>query len=177
MSDIQEKEFDYSLVDTDTAEFLKQKKFNIQRTVAKAAIDVGEELYEVKEKIDEHADVYFNNWLKEINLSPSQANEYIRFYKAKISGELSAEQFDNLPVRVVASLESKKTPKEVKEKIKNGEITKVKEMKKLRKKLNAERKEKERMEKQLKQQIEKLKNADPEKEMVEIENSLSKKWL
>jgi len=72
-------------------------------------------------------------------------NKYLNAYKA-IKNNSALPGSSNLSVEVLASLERNTTPIEVKEKIKSGEIKTRREMQELRKKLNAERKEKERPE-------------------------------
>lgn len=173
MSNIQEKKFDYSLVDTDTAEFLKSKESNIKRSVGRAAYEIGKELKEAKEKLgDDYSLKIFKKWCESLGIHRATGDRYIRYYKGFKKSSLEHNALERLPKTIVESLGSDQTPNELKEKIENGEIKTQQEMQDLRKKLNAERKEKERMEKQLKAQIEKLKNADPEKEIVEIEKEV-----
>jgi len=171
MSNIQEKKFDYSLVDTDTAEFLKSKESNIKRSVGRAAYEIGKELKEAKEKLQDNYNwKMFKEWCESLGINSSTGARYIRYFNAFENELLPEEKLQELPIKVVAGLKS--APGPVKEKVKSGEIKTQREVSELRKKLKAEQKEKERMEKQLKQQIEQLKNADPEKEYVEIEKEV-----
>ena len=171
MNDLQEKKFDYSLVDEDTAEFLQEKEDNIKRSVGRAAYEIGKELKEAHEKVvgeNQYSKSTFKKWCESMGIGQTTASRYIRYYKSFKGLPEGSDQLKELPIRVIASLSSKKTPDEVKEKIKNGEIKTAREMQALRKKIREEQRQKEK----LQEQVEKLKNKEPETKIKEVEKEV-----
>lgn len=165
MSNIQEKQFDYSVVDSETAEYLRKKEQNIKRAVSRAAYEIGKELVDVHDKIvgeNQYSKNTFKDWCKALGVSTPY--DYMNYYKSFASKDILPTNADELPIEVIAILSSSQAPQELKEQIRSGEITKVKEMKELRKKLLAEQRQK----KQLQSQIEELKNREPEVEYKEV---------
>ena len=167
MNDIKEKNFDYSLVDEDTAEFLQEKEDNIKRSVGRAAYEMGKELKEAKEKIEHGYKIkIFNKWCESIGISSNRGYVYIEYYNAFDDNFFVNKKLEKLPVDVVANLVN--SDDEVKKRVKNGEVNTQKEYWELKKQIKQEKKQKEK----LQEQVEKLKNQEPETKIKEVEKEV-----
>lgn len=175
MNELQEKKFDYSLVDEETAKELKELKIEHQQEKNHFAFITGKVIKRGKELLKENTNYgkdMFQNWCqKEIGCNTAQGYRFIRYYEAIKNNPGISNDLEKLSIDVVASLESNRTPEEVKEKIKSGEIDTQKEMTELRKKIKQERKQKEK----LQEQVEKLKDEKEEikaKKRIEVEKEV-----
>ncbi|MEC3664075.1 hypothetical protein [Bacillus subtilis] len=76
-------EFKYDLVDQSTAEFLKQKEFNMREIVGKAYTKLGRELKEAQEKLTgvNQYNGLFEKWLKAIGFKKMTAYNLIHRFE------------------------------------------------------------------------------------------------
>ncbi|CAF1853564.1 hypothetical protein [Bacillus subtilis] len=136
-------EFKYDLVDHSTAEFLKQKEFNMREIVGKAYTELGRELKEAQEKLagNNHYNGMFEKWLKSIGVKKATAYKLIqRFNLLLVHNVDEQELLEDLPVSLTyeiakPSSESTESKKQAKEAVLKGEVKTLKEYKELEAKL------------------------------------------
>ncbi|WP_250629538.1 hypothetical protein [Bacillus subtilis] len=94
-------EFKYDLVDQSTAEFLRQKEFNMREIVGKAYTDLGRELKEAQDRLSSHNKYKgeFEKWLHHIGMNREQANRLIRRFDLVTNcDDEQADLLEDLPV-------------------------------------------------------------------------------
>ncbi|OTQ87636.1 hypothetical protein BG30_03850, partial [Bacillus subtilis subsp. subtilis] len=132
-------EFKYDLVDQSTAEFLKQKEFNMREIVGKAYTELGRELKEAQDVLAKNGYGYFQAWVESIGLNKMQANRLIQRYSL-VTNCYDQKLLEDLPVSLTyeiakPSSESTESKKQAKEAVLNGEIKTLKQYKELEAKL------------------------------------------
>ncbi|ERH59295.1 MULTISPECIES: hypothetical protein [Bacillus amyloliquefaciens group] len=133
-------EFKYDLVDQSTAEFLKQKEFNMREIVGKAYTELGRELKEAQEMLAMNGYGCFEEWCMSIGINRKAVNRLIQRYELIVTNCHNQELIEDLPVSLTyeiakPSSESTESKKQAKEAVLNGEIKKLKEYKELEAKL------------------------------------------
>lgn len=69
--------FDYSLIDGETAEFLKEREYTINGIAEDARIKIGKELKKAKNKLANHHGGVFQKWVQSGGMSIDDAYYYI----------------------------------------------------------------------------------------------------
>ncbi|MEY8818284.1 hypothetical protein AB7C35_03305 [Bacillus subtilis] len=133
-------EFKYDLVDQSTAEFLKQKEFNMREIVGKAYTELGRELKEAQEMLAMNGYGCFEEWCMSIGINRKAVNRLIQRYELIVTNCHNQELIEDLPVSLTyeiakPSSESTESKKQAKEAVLNGEIKTLKEYKELEAKL------------------------------------------
>lgn len=134
-------EFKYDLVDQSTADFLKQKEFNMREIVGKAYTELGRELKEAQEKLagNNQYNGLFERWCNSIGLKKDLVYRLINRFKLIANCE-DQKIIEDLPVSLTyeiakPSSESTEPKKQAKEAVLNGEVKTLKEYKELEAKL------------------------------------------
>ncbi|APD21214.1 hypothetical protein [Bacillus subtilis] len=134
-------EFKYDLVDQSTADFLKQKEFNMREIVGKAYTELGRELKEAQEKLagNNQYNGLFERWCNSIGLKKDLVYRLINRFKLIANCE-DQKIIEDLPVSLTyeiakPSSESTDSKKQAKEAVLNGEVKTLKEYKELEAKL------------------------------------------
>lgn len=134
-------EFKYDLVDQSTAEFLKQKEFNMREIVGKAYTELGRELKEAQEMLANNGYGCFEEWYLSIGFKRQFVYRLIERYENLILPFWEKQNLiEDLPVSLTyeiakPSSESTESKKQAKEAVLNGEIKTLKEYKELEVKL------------------------------------------
>lgn len=135
-------EFKYDLVDQSTADFLKQKEFNMREIVGKAYTELGRELKEAQEKLASYNkyEGVFDKWLTKVGFKRRTAYNLIQRYGLLVQNLHEKELLEDLPVSLTyeiakPSSESTESKKQAKEAVLNGEVKTLKEYKELEAKL------------------------------------------
>nr|WGE05843.1 hypothetical protein P5640_07740 [Bacillus subtilis] len=135
-------EFKYDLVDQSTADFLKQKEFNMREIVGKAYTELGRELKEAQEKLVSYNkyEGVFDKWLTKVGFKRRTAYNLIQRYGLLVQNLHEKELLEDLPVSLTyeiakPSSESTDSKKQAKEAVLNGEVKTLKEYKELEAKL------------------------------------------
>lgn len=135
-------EFKYDLVDQSTADFLKQKEFNMREIVGKAYTELGRELKEAQEKLASYNkyEGVFDKWLTKVGFKRRTAYNLIQRYGLLVQNLHEKELLEDLPVSLTyeiakPSSESTDSKKQAKEAVLNGEVKTLKEYKELEAKL------------------------------------------
>lgn len=133
-------EFKYDLVDQSTAEFLKQKEFNMREIVGKAYTELGRELKEAQDMLAKNGYGCFRSWIESLGMKKDAVNRLINRYDLIVANCDDQELIEDLPVSLTyeiakPSSESTDSKKQAKEAVLNGEVKTLKEYKELEAKL------------------------------------------
>ncbi|UOX38143.1 hypothetical protein [Bacillus phage BUCT083] len=133
-------EFKYDLVDHSTAEFLKQKEFNMREIVGKAYTELGKELKEAQDALAKNGYGCFREWVESIGFKKDRAYGLIQRYDLIVGNSDNQSIIEDLPVSLTyeiakPSSESTESKKQAKEAVLNGEVKTLKEYKELEAKL------------------------------------------
>src|SRR5699024_7753420 len=176
-----EQEFDYSLVDNETADFLRSCEYEINGITEDARIKVGGVLLKARDKLGNNKNGVFQKWLASGRISKDDAYYYINLnISSRNLDNIKLDNFLNAPKTLQKEVMKKNAPEDLKEKVYDGDITTNKEYKKLLKERDeaeqakqqaetqaqAEQKERERLERE----NEELANREPEIREVVIED-------
>ena len=144
--------FDYSLVDNETADFLKEREYTINGIAEDARIKIGKELKKAQDKLANHDKGVFYKWFESGGLNKHQVYYYINL--VELSTNLDNVQKDNFlsaPKSLQKEVMKKDTPDSLKQKVLDGDITTHKEYKQLQQEKSELEQEKSQLESQLEQ--------------------------
>ncbi|UJA40567.1 hypothetical protein [Staphylococcus epidermidis] len=126
--------FDYSLIDNDTAEFLKEREYTINGIAEDARIKIGKELKKAKNKLANHHGGVFQKWVQSGGMSIDDAYYYINLNElSRNLDDIKKDNFLNAPKSLQKEVMKKNTPDDLKQKVLDGDITTHKEYKQLQK--------------------------------------------
>ncbi|MGX0380764.1 hypothetical protein [Staphylococcus auricularis] len=149
--------FDYSLVDNETAEFLKEREYTINGIAEDARIKIGKELKKAQDKLANHHEGVFVRWYESGGLDKHQVYYYINLNQFSTNLENSQkDNFLNAPKSLQKEVMKKNTPYDLKQKVLDGDITTHKEYKQLTK----EKAELEQQNAQLQSQVEQAQRSE-----------------
>ncbi|MCY8944181.1 hypothetical protein [Bacillus atrophaeus] len=133
-------EFKYDSVDKSTADFLKQKEFNMREIVGKAYTELGRELKEAQDMLAKNGYGCFRSWIESLGMKKDAVNRLINRYDLIVANCDDQELIEDLPVSLTyeiakPSSESTESKKQAKKAVLNGEVKTLKEYKELEAKL------------------------------------------
>lgn len=165
--------FDYSLVDNETAEFLKEREYTINGIAEDARIKIGGELLKARDRLANHRNGVFRKWHESGGMDKNQVTYYINL--TLLSRNLDNNQKDNFlnaPKSLQKEVMKKNAPDDLKRKVLDGDITTHKEYKKLQRdkeeleqqnaQLQSQVKQAQRSEEIAKKQLEDAERREPE---------------
>lgn len=135
------KTFDYSLVDSDTAEFLHKKEVKITQIRVMSHYAIGKEFKEVHERLANHYQGSFGKWCESIGISRRSAENYIQLYSYVAKNFRNIENAEQIQTSLLFAISKPSAPLELQEKVLSGDITTHKQYKELEEKLKAAEKE------------------------------------
>jgi hypothetical protein len=138
-----QQDFDYNLVDVDTASFLKNKETKITQIRMMSVLAMGRELQEVHERLSNNYKGTFGKWCITIGISRDTAENYIRAYKYVAENFGNIESIDNIQPSLLFAISKPSAPTELQQKVIDGDITTHKEYQSLLTQLKATEAEKE----------------------------------
>lgn len=131
--------FDYSIVDDTTAQFLKLKEQELQSIVLNSSIQLGEKLIEAQEKLASFKTGTFEKWFTSIGLKKRTVYNYIN--QAKFVHQMheykQIEMFQELPTTLKTEISKPSAKPEAVEMVLSGDIKTTKEYRELEKELKA----------------------------------------
>lgn len=131
--------FDYSIVDDITAQFLKVKEQELQSIVLNSSIQLGEKLIEAQEKLASFKTGTFEKWFTSIGLKKRTVYNYIN--QAKFVHQMheyeQIEMFQELPTTLKTEISKPSAKPEAVEMVLSGDIKTTKEYRELEKQLKA----------------------------------------
>ncbi|MCD8916316.1 hypothetical protein K2V61_12280 [Staphylococcus simulans] len=149
--------FDYTLVDSETAEFLKEREYTINGIAEDARIKIGRELKKAQDKLANHHEGVFVKWYESGGLDKHQVYYYINLNQFSTNLEnTQKDNFLNAPKSLQKEVMKKNAPEDLKQKVLDGDITTRKEYKQLQK----EKEELERQSAQLQSQVEQAQRSE-----------------
>ena len=176
MNEIENKVFDYTLLDSETSQYLKDRETSMERTLEKTAEQLGEDLYKAQQRLAKKGYGNFEDWFTSLGIKKSSAYNYIKRYSfvQQLDEPSKKEMFRSLPARVQIEMSKPSANDEINQKVFNGDIKTHKEYKELEKKLKQAQSEKEQAERTKQfaiEQLEREQNKEPKviTEMVEKE--------
>ncbi|PTK32381.1 hypothetical protein BUZ49_00625 [Staphylococcus hominis] len=149
--------FDYSLVDNETAEFLKEREYTINGIAEDARIKIGGELLKARDRLANHRNGVFRKWHESGGMDKNQVTYYINL--TLLSRNLDNNQKDNFlnaPKSLQKEVMKKSVPEDLKQKVLDGDITTHKEYKQLQK----DKEELEQQNAQLQSQVEQAQRSE-----------------
>lgn len=129
------QEFDYSSVDSETAEFLQDKARNIISIKTKAMIDIAIELKEVHEKLSNHYQGTFGTWCKSIGMTDRTARNYLSSLDWVRKNFPNIEDSKEIQTSLLFAVSKPSAAAELQEEVLAGNITTHKQYKELEDKL------------------------------------------
>lgn len=137
MNEIATNDFDYSLLDVKTKEFLEESANIIYGIQSKSAYEIGKQLAKAQEKLAQNRYGCFEEWYRSLGFKTTKAYEYINHFKfiSSQSEELNIEKFEELPRKLQAEMSKPSANPEVNQAVFNGDITTHKEYKELERRL------------------------------------------
>lgn len=132
-----ENDFDYSVLDTTTKEFLEERANIIYGIQSKSAYEIGKQLARAQEKLSQNRYGCFEEWYRSLGFKKTKAYEYINYYNfiRSQSEQLNVEKFEELPSKLQAEMSKPSANPEVNQAVFNGDITTHKEYKELERRL------------------------------------------
>src|SRR5699024_5160425 len=119
-----EKEFDYSLVDNETAEFLRSCEYEMNGIAEDARVKFGGVLLRVRDRLANNKNGIFLKWLSSGGISEDDAYYYINLnISSRNLGDIQRDNFLNAPKSLQKEVMKKNAPEELKEKVYDGDIT------------------------------------------------------
>ncbi|MCC9919802.1 hypothetical protein HK137_05660 [Streptococcus agalactiae] len=149
-----QNDFDYSLVDFETQEFLQERSNIIYGIQSKSAYEIGKQLVKAQEVLAKNRYGCFEEWYSSLGFRKTKAYEYINHYNfiRSQSEQLNIETFEELPKKLQSEMSKPSANSELNQKVFDGDITTHKQYKELERQLKLAEADKER----LKQQNERL---------------------
>ncbi|HEO0366189.1 TPA: hypothetical protein U9C04_002063 [Streptococcus agalactiae] len=149
-----QNDFDYSLVDFETQEFLQERSNIIYGIQSKSAYEIGKQLVKAQEVLAKNRYGCFEEWYSSLGFRKTKAYEYINHYNfiRSQSEQLNIETFEELPKKLQSEMSKPSANPELNQKVFDGDITTHKQYKELERQLKLAEADKER----LKQQNERL---------------------
>ncbi|UXU53173.1 hypothetical protein [Staphylococcus arlettae] len=153
MQEIQEKGFDYSIVDNETAEKLKTYDERLNRIYNNYSVEVGEVLYKAQQELANHDKGTFQNWVRYKGFKVQSAYNYINVYKViqNLDNLEDRDTFISQPKSLQYEMSKPSANQEANQAVFNGDIKTHKEYKELERQLKQRDEEKSQLESQLEQ--------------------------
>ena len=153
MNELQQQEFDYSLVDTATVTKLEEYEKQLNRIYNSYSVEVGEVLYHAQQDLSNYGDGTFIKWAESKGIKERSIYNYINAYKflQQLQKPEEKEVFLSQPKRLQYAMSKPSANKEVNQAVLDGEVKSSKEYKELEKQLKKRDEEKSQLESQLEQ--------------------------
>jgi hypothetical protein len=129
-----------SAISQELQDYLERKKSEIKSALVSFRYDVGGILSEVKMKLKDTSSTSFYEWTASMGISRSLALRLIDYFKIV---EKNQDSLKLLPQGLVLEFGKEDTPLELKQKVENGEIKTLKELKDIKKQYTKLKKEKD----------------------------------
>ena len=172
MNELQQQEFDYSLVDTATVTKLEEYEKQLNRIYNSYSVEVGEVLYHAQQDLSNYGDGTFIKWAESKGIKERSIYNYINAYKflQQLQKPEEKEVFLSQPKTLQYAMSKPSAKEEVNKAVLEGNITTNKEYKEM------ERKVKE-YKKQLKQRDEEKSQLESQLEQAQRSESIARKQL
>lgn len=172
MNELEQQEFDYSLVDNETATKLEKYEKQLNRIYNSYSIEVGEILYKAHEDLSNYGDGTFIKWAESKGIKKASVYNYINAYKfvQRLDKPEEKDTFLSQPKTLQYAMSKPSAKEEVNQEVFNGNVKTSKEYKEM------ERKAKE-YEQQLKQRDEQNAQLQSQVEQAQRSEEIARKKL
>ena len=143
LTELQTKSFDYSTLDPETADYLKDRENSMSKTLESAAEKLGKDLFKAQQKLAQKGYGNFEEWYTSLGLKTTSVYRYINRYKfvsSKLEGSKMLEAFQELSPSLQNEMAKPSAIKEANDAVFNGDVTTHKEYKDLEIKLKEQEK-------------------------------------
>ena len=130
-------DFDYSVLDVTTKEFLEERANIIYGIQNKSAYEIGKQLAQAQERLSAKGYGCFEEWYRGLGFKTTKAYEYINHFKfvSSQNEETKIEMFERLPKALQAQVSKPSANPEVNQAVFDGDVKTRKEYKELENKL------------------------------------------
>ncbi|AYP30013.1 hypothetical protein SW30_027 [Streptococcus phage SW30] len=133
MNEIATNDFDYSLLDAKTKEFLEERANIIYGIQSKSAYEIGKQLAKAQKELSTRGYGCFEEWYRSLGFKTTKAYEYINHFKfvSSQNEETKINFFESLPKTLQAQVSKPSANPEVNQAVFDGDITTHKEYKEI----------------------------------------------
>ncbi|MCG1100048.1 hypothetical protein K4R76_03780 [Staphylococcus epidermidis] len=172
MNELEQQEFDYSLVDNETATKLEKYEKQLNRIYNSYSIEVGEILYKAHEDLSNYGDGTFIKWAESKGIKKASVYNYINAYKfvQRLDKPEEKDTFLSQPKTLQYAMSKPSAKEEINQEVFNGNVKTSQEYKEM------ERKAKE-YEQQLKKRDEQNAQLQSQVEQAQRSESIARKQL
>lgn len=123
MNEIAPNDFDYSLLDAKTKEFLEERANIIYGIQSKSAYEIGKQLAKAQKELSTRGYGCFEEWYRSLGFKKTKAYEYINHYNFVCSQneQTNIEKFESLPKVLQAQVAKPSANPEVNQAVFNGD--------------------------------------------------------
>lgn len=167
MNEIKTNNFDYSVLDSSTAEYLKDRENSMSKTLENAAEKLGEDLYKAQQKLANNKSGVFEEWYTSLGFKRDKVYDFINKHKyiIGISDNIShLETFQQLGSSLQSEMSKPSANPEVNKAVFDGDVKTHKEYKELEHQL----KQQEQQNATLQQQLDEVESRKPETVVKEV---------
>lgn len=126
-------------IDDETMNYLKEQTFKLHSSTNKMYTELGKIFRETQEKLANHKDGVFVKWFETLGFKRDTVYRYIGRYNLLINSDIShKEKIEALPLKVAYEISKDDYSEEIKEKVIEGEIKTLEELKSFSNKVKAE---------------------------------------
>ncbi|AXF53498.1 hypothetical protein [Streptococcus phage 93] len=167
MNEIATNDFDYSLLDAKTKEFLEERANIIYGIQSKSAYEIGKQLAKAQKELSTRGYGCFEEWYRSLGFKTTKAYEYINHFKfvSSQNEETKINFFESLPKTLQAQVSKPSANPEVNQAVFNGDIKTHKEYKELERRLKL----KDQALEAVKGELERAKAVKPVEKVIEKE--------
>ena len=160
-------DFDYSLVEAETAHKLKALSNQLDGIYQNYSVAVGEVLFKAQQELSNYGTGTFGQWVESNKISKSNAYNYINAYKfvQQLDEPKEKEIFSKQPQRLKNEMSKPSANPEVNQAVFNGDVTTHKEYKELERRLKL----KDQALEAVKGELERAKTVKPIEKVIEKE--------
>lgn len=172
MNELEQQEFDYSLVDNETATKLEKYEKQLNRIYNSYSVEVGEVLYHAQQELSSYGDGTFIKWAESKGIKERSIYNYINAFKflQQLQKPEDKEVFLSQPKRLQYAMSKPSAKEEINQEVFNGNIKTSQEYKEM------ERKAKE-YEQKLKQRDEQNAQLQSQVEQAQRSESIARRQL
>ncbi|WP_353420407.1 hypothetical protein [Staphylococcus coagulans] len=136
MNELQQREFDYSLVDNETAIKLEKYEKQLNRIYNSYSIEVGEVLYNAHEDLSNYGDGTFIKWAESKGIKKASVYNYINAYKfvQLLDKPEEKDTFLSQPKTLQYAMSKPSAKEEINQEVFNGNIKTSQEYKEMERK-------------------------------------------
>ena len=141
--DLKKKEFDYTALDQQTTNFLKQKESVMGEIVGKAYTELGCQLKEAQDELSKHGYGCFEEWYVSLGFKKQSVYNYMNRYELIVQQLDKRDMIEEMPKNLVYEIAKPSADPELKQQVLDGKITTNKQYKDLEKQLKQAESEKQ----------------------------------